>query len=278
MFPLFDRQVPHIADQIFRYLDFEDYLAVRVVCKEWREYIEQHCKHLCTCNQEKEGSWRHMLSVISTWKDLKRMFKMSFSGPTPKLVTMKMPEQIHDACSSNLAGRIHVVTQRSIIEIDIVNMTMLEELIFPQEHQKKYTFGLGISANLNEQHYYYVREGQQQHRFKRPMSGNCLEYVNSSPIDVIHMMTQYIMNYEEEIGLHVGQPFLFNWQNRIHNGRIIEEFCKKYIESRPNVKKTAHDLYFINNTGQCAFIFCLAEYNIEWGDRITYNDKTYVSY
>ena len=84
MFPLLDRQVPHIADEVFKYLNLDDFLAARAVCKEWRDYTEKHAESFCDCKQD-ERSWTHMLSVISTWKDLKRDFKMSFSGPTPKL-------------------------------------------------------------------------------------------------------------------------------------------------------------------------------------------------
>ena len=271
MFPLLDRQVPHIADKIFKYLDLEDYLVVREVCKEWREYIE-HCDHLCGCNGEEEGSGRHLLSAtLKSWRDLKRMFRMSFSGPIPKLITMSMLEPIHDACSSNSAERIHVVTQRSILEIDIANMTVLEELIFPKGHQKKYTFGFGISATLNGQQFHHVREGQQEHRFRGPVSGNHLEYVGSSPINLLQRMTEHIMNYEEEIGLHTGTGF--DWQNRMHNGRIIEEFCKKYVESRPNVERTANELYLRNNAGQIIFIFCLAKKG-RWEDHLTRN-RTY---
>ena len=62
MFPLLDRQVPHVADKIFRYLDFEDYLTAREVCKEWKEYIEQS-DILCACNGEEEGSGRQLLSA-----------------------------------------------------------------------------------------------------------------------------------------------------------------------------------------------------------------------
>ena len=274
MFPLLYRQVPHIADKIFRYLDFDDYLTAREVCKEWREYIENG-DHLCACNGDEEGSGRHLLSAtFKSWRDLKKMFRMSFSGPIPKLVTMSMSEPIRDACSSNSAERIHVVTQRSILKIDIANMTVLEELIFPQEHQKKYTFGFGISATLNGQQFHHVREGQQQHRFRGPVSGNYLEYVGSSPINRLQRMTEQIMNYEEEKGLHTGTGF--DWQNRKHNVMIIEEFCSKYTESRQNVERAAHELYLRNNAGQVIFIFCLAKYSTESGERITH--KTYVRF
>ena len=139
MFPLLHRQVPHIGDRILGHLNSKDSLAARAVCREWKECIGRLwiSPFMCTCNQEKEVLGSHMSSVISTWTDLKKMFKMTFPRPVPNLVTMTMPDTVLDACSSNSQGRIHVMTQRSIIELDIADMSVVEELFFSEDHQRE---------------------------------------------------------------------------------------------------------------------------------------------
>ena len=138
MFPLLDRQVPHIGDKILGYLNSKDSLAARAVCREWKECIGRLSPYMCTCNQEKEGFVNHTSSVMLTWADLKKMFKMTFPGPVPNLVTMTMPDTVLDACSnSDSPGRIHVLTQRSIFELDIADMSVVEELFFSKEHRRE---------------------------------------------------------------------------------------------------------------------------------------------
>ena len=122
MFPLGDRDLPHVEHMILSYVGPRDLVNAKLVSKKWHQGVRRYLNHLKTSHKDGE---------------LKRLLRKSLLEPVTFFATIALPRPMRDLCV-NARKEVYVLSDESVIELDINKLHVAKEMCFPRVYADKW--------------------------------------------------------------------------------------------------------------------------------------------
>ena len=224
--------MPDVEHKILSYVGPRDLVNAKLVSKKWYQGVRRYLNHLKTSNKDEE---------------LRRLLRKSLLEPVTCFVTINLPRQKRDLCV-NAGKELFILSDESVMELDIGNLHVAKELPFPRVYGDKWK-GPGkkrpMELSARGDGHFAVKQKQcwagfdqngrpirsfLQLQFKRTKSGNLLEYVghNETATGFTRNSLDFFMPrgmgyYEMFGGAMAGSKIAIE----------MSKFCKEQINSSP---------------------------------------------
>ena len=123
MFSFDNRDIPEVEKNILSYLGPRDLVRAKQVSKEWRSGVKRYLNHLKTSKSNVEK--------------IKDLYKSAFLEPVTCFATVRLHKCEVDI-AVNDAGEVYILSEGSILQIDIASMCLEAELPFPTAHAERW--------------------------------------------------------------------------------------------------------------------------------------------